>query len=30
MIGCIVIALREKKNIEPQIQDDTEEHKGIV
>ena len=30
LIGCIVIALREKKTIEPQRHDDTEEHKGIV
>ena len=30
LVGCIVIALREKKNIEPQRQDDTEEHKGII
>ena len=29
MIGCIVIALREKKNIEPQRHEGTEEHKGV-
>jgi NADH-quinone oxidoreductase subunit J len=29
MIGCIVIALREKKIIEPQRHEGTEEHKGI-
>jgi NADH-quinone oxidoreductase subunit J len=28
MIGCIVIALREKKINEPQIHEDTKEHKG--
>lgn len=30
MIGCIVIAMREKKNTEPQRQEDSEKHKEIV